>query len=378
MNEARPSRGAGDPDSSFIPKGLVGMSNLGNTCYMNAALQCLLNTPALTDFFLTCSKFIEVEKHNSMAKAYKKLVSDVWASGHSRGYMAPTGVLYAIKSAYPMFRGFHQHDSQEFLRCIMDLLHEELSEPVNYLEEDEDDQEEMEQDNDAEEDQDRYAIPFVEGASPIGSDNEEYETADSGVSERSSCTSSAASDEQADVKRNVKEQDDVTSEKPDSMEECSTRPTSVSDVDLEFVDAISSQSSGSPPSPKQLDGSPIHVQKRKPKTYRSIISDIFDGKLISSVQCLSCNRVSMTTEAFQDLSLPIPSQETISALRTQKNNVTPFVSPSQEGWLSWAWSWMFGWFSGPTVTLVDCLSYFFSADELKGENMYSCERCKLE
>jgi ubiquitin C-terminal hydrolase len=26
--------------------------------------------------------------------------------------------------------------------------------------------------------------------------------------------------------------------------------------------------------------------------------------------------------------------------------------------------------------LEDCLAYFFSADELKGDNMYSCEKCK--
>ena len=45
-------------------------------------------------------------------------------------------------------------------------------------------------------------------------------------------------------------------------------------------------------------------------------------------------------------------------------------------WSSWAWSWIFGWFYGPDITLVDCLNYFFSADELKGDNMYSCENCE--
>ncbi|XP_035230177.1 ubiquitin carboxyl-terminal hydrolase 20-like, partial [Stegodyphus dumicola] len=34
------------------------------------------------------------------------------------------------------------------------------------------------------------------------------------------------------------------------------------------------------------------------------------------------------------------------------------------------------WFWGPCITLQDCLSAFFSADELKGDNMYSCDRCK--
>ena len=37
---------------------------------------------------------------------------------------------------------------------------------------------------------------------------------------------------------------------------------------------------------------------------------------------------------------------------------------------------LFSWFWGPVITLQDCLGAFFSADDLKGDNMYSCEKCK--
>ena len=109
------------------PRGLTGLKNLGNTCYMNAALQALSNCQPLTRFFIDCPGYLSCSRDAGLSKIYLKLVQEMWHRNRET-YLSPKTLLSRMKQLHPMFKGFLQHDSQEFLRFLMDSLHEEMKE----------------------------------------------------------------------------------------------------------------------------------------------------------------------------------------------------------------------------------------------------------
>ncbi|XP_030648580.1 ubiquitin carboxyl-terminal hydrolase 32 [Chanos chanos] len=112
-------------------KGATGLSNLGNTCFMNSSIQCVSNTKPLTEYFTSGSHLYELNRTNPigmrghMAKCYGDLVQELW-SGTQKS-VAPLKLRWIIAKYAPRFNGFQQQDSQELLAFLLDGLHEDLN-----------------------------------------------------------------------------------------------------------------------------------------------------------------------------------------------------------------------------------------------------------
>ncbi len=117
-----------------LNNGLVGLVNLGNTCYMNAALQMLVNVTDLRSYFLESSDVFksEINKSNAlglngnMAVAFYMLFKQLWTNKIQRS-ITPTKLRDLICQKYAHFRGYEQQDTQEFMCSLLSVLHEDLN-----------------------------------------------------------------------------------------------------------------------------------------------------------------------------------------------------------------------------------------------------------
>ena len=113
-------------NDKYKDKGLTGLSNVGNTCYINSCMQLLSHTYELNDFL---DNFNKNKINNSVEaiifKEWDKLRQLMWSENCT---IAPWGFVKAIqfvatKKKLDIFSGFAQNDVSEFLLFIIDSMH---------------------------------------------------------------------------------------------------------------------------------------------------------------------------------------------------------------------------------------------------------------
>jgi ubiquitin C-terminal hydrolase len=101
-----------------------GLSNLGNTCFLNATLQCLLYTSPLANYLLSDQHVCKRGKEICILCEFVEFAKQIHRQSNqaSRSSIVPQGMVARLKQVARHFRPGRQEDAHEYLRFLLESL----------------------------------------------------------------------------------------------------------------------------------------------------------------------------------------------------------------------------------------------------------------
>ena len=111
-------------------KGLVGLANIGATCYMNATIQCFSNIQRFRDELLDKDVYKDLYNNRNHAKrlsfALAEVFKNLWLN-NSINYYSPDYFKEVISNMNSLFKGIAANDSKDLILFILETMHNELN-----------------------------------------------------------------------------------------------------------------------------------------------------------------------------------------------------------------------------------------------------------
>ncbi|KAI6654557.1 Ubiquitin carboxyl-terminal hydrolase 33 isoform X2 [Oopsacas minuta] len=418
-------------EDQFV-QGLIGFTNSGNYCYINSVIQALSNCPPFA--YILINSYIPKDHSTATSFSLSTIFREIWVSSRQSRTITSRPVTQALR--HPTFNGLTQQDAQEFMRHILNKIHEEMREEVpDYFRRLQDDNRSIRSEiscdvtesyDDAlhadrvvtEEPQHDVNSIFSNLPTPTKIDCLPYRTPldtpdiETGrvrnkLKKHSLNPTSHTNppptilpsdvfivDVQSSSARIITNTLEAPNKHSNNIpltdtDTCrlsiyrtpsnSTSNSSTADAHLQHTSSLHSIPSDNGSLQRRNRSATPNTSRREifPEphrpVYRSLVTDLFEGQLKSTVKCLTCKKVSITTERFQDLSLPIPNKKELSETKTRLHGRR---GSGSENSVCNIFSYLKSLITSPETSLEDCLHVFFRKDDLNGNNRYFCESCR--
>ena len=118
---------------------LIGLNNIGATCFMNSTLQCLSQTKDLTNYFLNKDNKDRIINNNialknkddlQLSPVYLELIQKLWDENGPKSF-SPNKFMNTIEKMNPLFKTGQAGDAKDFIIFILEQIHKELKKPIN-------------------------------------------------------------------------------------------------------------------------------------------------------------------------------------------------------------------------------------------------------